>query len=105
MAIPSIVLGLGKQILAKALYTKVTKELDKTYMKTVANEADEVMEITNTVEEAVLSKGKVSAWATVVTALAYFASSQGYIDPALAELVNAILSNPETVEAIEGAIE
>ena len=108
MAVPAFALTLGKQILAKALYKKVTKELDKGYdkiTKTTANDDNEVMEIVGTVEDAVLSKGKVSAWVSVVTAILYYASSQGYIDPALAELVNTILSNPEVVEGIEEVIE
>ena len=37
----------------------------------------------------------------ITEAILYFASAQGYIDPALAELINSILSNPDTVEAIE----
>ena len=102
MAIPAALITLGKQIIAKAVFTKVTKEFNKV---TEANDDGEIIEIVDSLEEAVISKKKVSAWASVVTALVYFASSQGYIDPAIAELVNSILSNPETVEAIEGVVE
>lgn len=109
MAIPAPLIAIGKQILAKTLYTKVTKEIDRKFEKisenTAINEDNEIVEIVDTIEEAVISKKKVSAWATVATALAYFASSQGWIDPAIADLVNTILSNPETVEAIEEAVE
>jgi hypothetical protein len=100
--IPAALLTLGKQILAKAVYTKVTKEFNKV---TEANDDGEIIEIVDSLEEAVISKKKVSAWASLVTPLVYFASSQGYIDPAIAELVNSILSNPDTVEAIEGVVE
>ena len=102
MAIPAALLTLGKQILAKAVYTKVTKEFNKV---TEANDDGEIIEIVDSLEEAVISKKKVSAWASVATALTYFASSQGWIDPAIAELVNSILSNPDTVEAIEEIVE
>ena len=97
-----------KTIAAKAVLTKVEKEVDRglsNVAKTIANDDSEVIEVVETIETAVVSKKKVSAWAAVVTALAYFASSQGYIDPAIADLINSILSNPDTVEAIEGVVE
>ena len=103
MAIPAVVLGLGKQILAKAFLKKLTKEVLK-----VESESDSsitgTVGVLEDVYEGADSK-KVSGWVTVVIALTYFASAQGYIDPSIAELVNTILSNPEVVEGIESAIE
>jgi hypothetical protein len=105
MAIPVVVVSLLKQVVAKALYTKVTKELDRGLNKVVSNADNETIEIVETIEQAVISKKKVSGWATVAISLVYFASAQGYIDPAIADLVSSILSNPETVTAIEGMVE
>jgi len=103
MAIPVAVIGLIKSIALKAVFKKVEKEVLKV-------ESESSTSITGTVgvlEEVYegVDKKKVSGWVTVVIALTYFASSQGYIDPAIAELVNTILSNPEVVEGIEKAVD
>lgn len=96
-----LILGLGKQILAKALL----KEVTKVAMKVTKESEDTVTgELVDEIELAI-SKPKVSAWAAVVVSLVYFASSLGYISPEIAVLVDSILSNPETVEAIESVVE
>ena len=106
MAIPAAILGLGKQLIAKAIMTKVTKEMNDKYEDIKAKNTDgEVIALTNTIEKAVISKKKASGWVGVVIALVYFASSAGYISPEIANLVDTLLSNPEVVEAIEGAVE
>ena len=91
-----------KQVAAKAFMDKVTEKMEDKYEDIKAKNTDgEVIALTNVIEKAVISKKKTSAWVGVVSAILYFASAKGYIDPALAELVNSILSNPDTVEAIE----
>lgn len=89
-----------KPIAQTLIMRKVTKEIQREF-KTLGNDDSETVELTSAIETAVVSKKKVSAWVGVITALAYYASSLGYIDPALATLINSILSNPETVEVIE----
>lgn len=97
-----------KPIAEKLIMTKVVKEVNrgfKNIQKTTANDDREVIEIVDTIETAVVSKKKVSAWSAVAIAVAYYASSQGLIDPALADLINTLLSNPEVVEGIESVVE
>ena len=107
---PAILLAI-KNVAMNLVMKKVTKEIDRKFEKivpessTIPNDDNEVVEFTDTVEALVVSPKKVSAWVSVVTACVYFASSQGYIAPEIAELVNSILSNPETVQAIEGMVE
>ena len=45
-----------------------------------------------------------SIYLVVVTALLAYASSKGYIDPALFELLNTILTSPEVAKEIEEAL-
>ena len=107
---PAILLAI-KNVAMNLVMKKVTKEIDRKFEKivpessTIPNDDNEVVEFTDTVEALVVSPKKISAWTSVITACVYFASSQGYIDPAIADLVNSILSNPDTVQAIEGVIE
>ena len=102
MAIPVAVIGLFKSLAIRAVMKKVEREV----VKIDRDSEDTVTGTVGVIEEAIsVDKRKVSAWATVVIALTYFASSQGYIDPAIAELVNTILSNPEVVEGIEAVVE
>ena len=99
--------ALAKVAIEKALFKKVAKEVNrgfKNIQKSVANDDDEIIEITDVVQATELSKGKISGWVAIVTALAYFASSQGYIDPAVAELINTLLSNEEVVQGIEQVV-
>lgn len=98
----SPLLALLKPIAAKLLLKKATKEVSK-----VIESIDSVdtVKFTEEVETLVIDKKKGSAWAMVVIGLVYTASNMGYIDPAIADLVNSILSNPETVEAIEAVVE
>ena len=107
MAIPAPLLLLAKNLVVKAVMKNVTKTVDRKFNKIVpgANADNEIIEIQDTIEAVAISPKKVSAWVSVVTALACFASAQGYIDPALADLISSILSNPETVEAIENVVE
>lgn len=93
----AMIAGLVKQVVAKAVLTKATKEIAKITEET----DDSVTGVIETVEVAVVSKKKVAAWIPVITALVYFLSAQGYITPEIAELLNSILSNPETVDALE----
>ena len=103
MAIPAALLTLGKQIIAKAVYTKVTKEFNKV---TEANNDGEIIEIVDSLEDvATISKGKVSAWAVVAVALTGFAETQGWLPPSVSGLIQTLLSNPEVIEGIEGNVE
>ena len=102
MAIPVAVIGLFKSLAIRAVMKKVEREV----VKIDRDSDDTVTGTVGVIEEAIsVDKRKVSAWATITIALTYFASSQGYIDPAIAELVNTILSNPEVVEGIEAVVE
>jgi len=92
---------MGKSAIKKAFFTTVKKEVVKI---TESDDAHEIGELVTEVHTAV-SKKKAGGWVAVAIALSYFASSQGWISPEIADLVNAILSNPEAVEAIEGVVE
>jgi hypothetical protein len=50
--------------------------------------------------DAKAAKKVVPAWAAVVGFIVYLASSTGYIDKGLAEAINALISNPQVVEAV-----
>ena len=102
MAIPVAVIGLFKTIAIKAVMKKVEKEVFKIESENDDSVTGTVGAIENALE---VDKKKVSGWTTVIIALTYFASAQGYIDPSIAELVNTILSNPDVVESIEGVVE
>ena len=105
MASPLLIIG--KQLLAKALLKKVEREVTKHVNGAMALDKDEKGEFKKAVEvitvEKVSSK-KVSGWAFIAISFAYFASTQGWISPEVADFVNTLLSNPEVVEGIEGAI-
>lgn len=97
-----------KVVAEKALFKKVAKEVNrgfKNIQKSVANDDNEVIELTGVVEATQLSKGKVSAWLSVIVAGVYAASSAGYITPEIAMLIDSLLSNPDAVQGIEEAIE
>ena len=102
MAIPAALVVLGKNILAKAVYTTVTKEYNKI---TKANDDGEIIEIVDSLEEATISKGKVSAWAVVAVAVTGFAETQGWLPPSVSGLIQTLLSNPEVIQGIESAVE
>ena len=83
---------------------KVTKEF-KREMKSITNGSPEVIEFVDKVETAVVSKKKVSAWASVGIALAYYLSSTGTISPELALLVDSLLTNVNVLQLIESSVE
>ena len=90
-----------KPIVQTLIMRKVTEKVTRE-LKSI--DSPDVIAIVDVVETAYISKKKVSGWLTVIISLVYFASSQGYIDPAIADLVNSILTNPSTVEAIEEVV-
>ena len=49
------------------------------------------------------AKKVVPAWVAVAGFIVYLASSLGYIDKGLADAINALISNPEVVHAIDSA--
>jgi hypothetical protein len=86
----------------------LTEGIDNVVNKTVANDDNEAFEIVNTDKQEVYvySKNKiVSLCLTMASATLYGLSAGGYISPEIAELINAIITSPETVEAIEEAVE
>ena len=102
MAIPVAVIGLFKSLAIRAVMKKVEREV----VKIDRDNDDTVTGTVGVIEEALsVDKKKVSAWVTVVIALTYFASTQGWVSPEIAELVNTILSNPEVVQGIESAVD
>lgn len=96
MAIPAAVLTIGKALLMK--------EIEETIVESITEGGREKGAIKNK-KKLRISKKKSAAWVSVVVSLLYLASSQGYISPEIANLVQVLLSDPETVNAIEAVVE
>lgn len=106
MAHPALVTA-GK-LLAPLLFKKVTREIERKLddiPKVGPNDDGKIIELVDTVEAYAIDKKKAGGWVAIAIPLAYFASSQGWISPEIAELINTILSNPEAVQAIESAVD
>lgn len=106
--IPAALITIGKTLLMKKVTEELDRGIDNVVNKTVANDDNESFEIVNTEKKEVLvySKNKiVSLGLTIVSIGVYSLSAAGYISPEVAELVNSILTSPETVEAIEEVVE
>jgi hypothetical protein len=82
----------------KAIMTKAIKEVS------VKLEGDEKETFTQ-VSTDVVSGKKSTAWASVAILTAYFASSQGWVSPEVANFINSLLSNPFVIEAIETSVD
>ena len=103
----SPLLLIGKQLIAKALLKKVEQEVTKRVNGAMALDKDENGEFKKAVETITVEKvsaKKASGWVFVATSFAYFASTQGWISPEVAGFINTLLSSPEVVDAVEGAI-
>ena len=100
LALKPIAANIAKTLVMRKVKKEITREI-----KSITNGSPEVIEFVDKVETAVVSKKKVSAWASVGIALAYYLSSTGTITPELALLVDSLLTNVNVLQLIESSVE
>ena len=100
LALKPIAANIAKTLVMRKVTKEITREI-----KTMANSDDETIKLVDVIETAVVSKKKVSAWASVGIALAYYLSSTGTITPELALLVDSLLTNVNVLQLIESSVE